>query len=581
MNLPLKLPFRYRQPPRGQVLMIFSGIFVVLLLMSALVIDLAWLWNNSLRIQRAADAAALAGVVFLPGDPTSAYNAADTEATRNGYDGYPSTLGPVTLTPIQDGSNPRRLNVKLTAPVKTFFLGLIGLNTVTITRDAHAEYVLPVPMGSPLTYYGVYKLCGVSGSTIACPGIIGATGTALSSQGFFGAIEGQGSNRSTGDAFATGYNPRATANAQYDPLGYDYQIEIPQNGGTVYVFDPTFCPTTSGPGGGHLGAGDHWLDTGLSAMPVSTYYRLWDTHGTVNRGDDTRVDPTGDDSLFANEFQVDKSAAYSMASAAGGQDNNFADGAEPPLSGGGAAIDCQMGATANQGQGRYWHNRWWPLATGLAAGTYRLQVTTTDPSNPTLNKDQAFENMWSIQVDSPGNPKVFGSGRMVSYANIQSGQQEFFLAQIDRAAGAGKTLEITLFDPGDVGDKAWIQILDPDGNVYTPATMDYQADANASAGHQSGSAVTCIQTYGNGSATGPPAGCPNSSSGGQYYQNSWITIDIRLPASYGSVGLTPPDAQNPRNEAGWWKIRYTVNQGNDTTTWGANIRGNPVHLVQP
>jgi len=67
---------------RGQVLVIFSGIFVVLLLISALVIDLAWLWNNSLRIQRTADAAALAGVVYLPNDVPNAVTYARREATR-------------------------------------------------------------------------------------------------------------------------------------------------------------------------------------------------------------------------------------------------------------------------------------------------------------------------------------------------------------------------------------------------------------------------------------------------------------------------------------------------------------------
>ena len=46
--------------------------------------------------------------------------------------------------------------MKVTAPVKTFFLGLIGMNTITISRQAHAEYVLPVPMGSPENYYGVF-----------------------------------------------------------------------------------------------------------------------------------------------------------------------------------------------------------------------------------------------------------------------------------------------------------------------------------------------------------------------------------------------------------------------------------------
>jgi hypothetical protein len=570
-------PARSSRAHRGQVLVIVAGILTALIALVGLVIDLGNYQDNVLKVQRAADAAALAGVVELPGRISSAYSLAQAEAVKNGY---VNGSGPTTVTPQQDPSNPRRLNVSISTEIDTFFIRVMGLDTLSISRSASAEYIRPIPMGSPLNYYGVYKLCRVSGSSITCPNVTGATGGSLTSQGFFGAIEGQGSNRSTGDAYATGYNPRTTPNADYDPKGYSYEIEVPQNGGTVYVFDPTFCATTSGPGGGHLGAGDHWLNSGsINAMPVSTYYRLWNTHGSLTTADDTRVDATNDDSMFTNEYQVDKSTAYAKAAAAGGADDNFADGNEPGTNGSSTPTDCQQGATSNTSQGRYWHNRWWPIASGLPAGVYRLQVTTTDPSNATLNQNQMFENMWSIQVQAGGAPKVYGSGRMVSYANIQSGQQEFFLAQIDRAAGAGKTVEITLFDPGDVGDKAWLQILDPDGNVYTPATMNYVADANASAGHQSGTAVTCIQTYGNGSSISPPAGCPNSTSGGQYYQNSWITISIQLPSDYGLGGLTPPDAQNPRGEAGWWKIRYTVNQGNDTTTWGVTIRGNPVHLV--
>jgi hypothetical protein len=562
---------------RGQILVITGGILTILIALVGLVIDLGWYQDNVLRVQRAADAAALAGVVELPADPPQAYALARSEALKNGY---PHGSGPTVVSPAQDASNPRRLNVRIRTRVDTFFIRILGFDTLEISRSASAEYIRPIPMGSPLNYYGVYKLCRVSGSSINCPNITGATGGTLSSQGFFGAIEGQGANRSTGDAYATGYNSRPTPNADYDPKGYEYQVEIPQNGGSVYIFDPTFCATTSGPGGGHLGTGDHWINSGsVNAEPVSTYYRLWNTHGSVSTADDTRADPAGDDALFVNEYQVDKSSAYADASGAGGQDDNFADGREPGTNGTPTPADCRQGATANTSEGRYWHNRWWPMASGLPAGTYRLQVMTTDPANPTLNQNEMHENMWSIQVESPGNPKVYGLGRMLSYANIQAGQQEFFLAQIDRAAGAGKTLEITLFDPGDVGDKAWLQILSPDGNVYTPATMDYQADANAAAGHGSGTAVSCIQTYANGSSTSPPAGCPNASSGGQFYQNSWITISIPLPAAYGSAGLTPPDPDNPRNEAGWWKIRYTVNSGNDTTTWSVAIRGNPVHLV--
>ncbi len=132
-----------------------------------------------------------------------------------------------------------------------------------------------------------------------------------------------------------------------------------------------------------------------------------------------------------------------------------------------------------------------------------------------------------------------------------------------------------------MGDKAWLQILSPDGNVYTPIKFSFAADANATA-HGSGSNVTCLQTYGNSSAISPPSGgspscTTNYTSGGQFYGNSWVEITVPLPASYGSTGLTP----SGEPAAGWWKIKYTVNKGNDTTTWQVGIRGNPVHLVVP
>ena len=132
-------------------------------------------------------------------------------------------------------------------------------------------------------------------------------------------------------------------------------------------------------------------------------------------------------SLFQNEFQADLSNAYAKASGAGGNDNNFSDGTAPPLS---SLTDCSAGKISNTGVGGYWHNKWWPIASGIAAGVYRLQITTTDPVNPSLNASQAFENMWSIEVVGGGNPKIYGGGRMVSYANIQSGAN--FLSRPDR-----------------------------------------------------------------------------------------------------------------------------------------------------
>lgn len=576
-----------RDGSRGQVLVIFAGAAFVLFALMALVIDMSWFWANTLKIQRAADAAAMAGAVWLPGDVNKATSGARTEATKNGYTtaGGGCATGTVCVTPTQDARDPDQLNVTVTAPVPTFFMRVLGIQSVMATRTAKAVYVQKLPMGSPLNYYGVYQDCKVSGTSINCVNLPNATGVGtLTSQGFFGAVEGQGANRSTGDAFATGYNSDPTANStatsgglivqQYDPNGYEYQVKVTAGGSTLYVYDPTFCATTSGPGGGHLGAGDHWLSTTNHSAPVavSTYFLLFNTNGTnFTTTDDTLVAQSGN--LFKGEQQVDKSAAYSLASAAGGSDNNFSDGTEPTL---GSTTNCAAGVITNPATGGYWHNTWWPMASGLAAGTYRLQVTTTDPVNATLNENQAFENMWSLEVVGGGTPTIAGSGRMVTYANIQSGSQLFYLSQIDRTA-AGKTLEIDLFDPGDVGDKAWLQIYSPDGNVYRPATFNWTADSYASAGHKSGMGVTCIQTYGNSTAITPPAGCPNDTSGGQFFQNSWIKITMVLPAGYGSTGLTPPGEP----AAGWWKVKYTVNKGNDTTTWMVSLHGQPVHLVVP
>ncbi len=144
---------RHRMASRGQMLVLFAVSIFVLTGITAIVVDVSWYWANSLRVQRAADAAALAGVVFLPGDTTTAYDKARKEAIKNGYNG--SSPG-ITVTPLQDAANKRRLNVTISAPVSTYFARILGINSFNATRTAKAEFVLPVPMGSPDNYYGVF-----------------------------------------------------------------------------------------------------------------------------------------------------------------------------------------------------------------------------------------------------------------------------------------------------------------------------------------------------------------------------------------------------------------------------------------
>ena len=108
---------------RGQVLAIFAGSIVLFVGILAVVIDVSWYWSNSLRVQRAADAAALAGVIALPGNVPNAQALAYAESKKNGY---PNLVGGVVVTPTQDGNNPRQLDVTVSAPVNTFFMRLFG-----------------------------------------------------------------------------------------------------------------------------------------------------------------------------------------------------------------------------------------------------------------------------------------------------------------------------------------------------------------------------------------------------------------------------------------------------------------------
>ena len=161
----------------GQVLVIFAGAIVALIGIVAIVVDVSWYWANTLRVQRAADAAALAGAIYLPGSTMNAYPTPTIEASKNGY----TTGGGSTVTPLQDtangGTDPRQLDVTISAPVQTFFMRIFGLNTITATRTSKAIYVQPVPMGSPENYYGVYCLTTPSDSncdsTTAVPNATG------------------------------------------------------------------------------------------------------------------------------------------------------------------------------------------------------------------------------------------------------------------------------------------------------------------------------------------------------------------------------------------------------------------------
>jgi hypothetical protein len=370
------------------------------------------------------------------------------------------------------------------------------------------------------------------------------TGSPLASQGFWGAIFTPGGVRENGDRYAPKYiggnNPpdgsNGGSNPDYDPNGYEYTIEVGGNG-QVRLFDPVFCAVGQNLSGGWFGTGDHWTTDGTGGGttigPVSVRFRLFNTNGTPYTSND--------------DFQVGSSLEYDPGDATLGDFSGaFHRSGRPPQNHGRAdALDCSTHPGHNQ----------WVLPSGwdnLPRGTYRLNVNT----NLGRNDDHGAENLFSIWVKSDGAARVYGGGRMAAYTNLDDtgvgGAQQFYFAQVE-GVHAGKTMEITLFDPGEASSDSYLRFLTPKGGTYSYATFDWYSNDG-----RSGTGVTEVQT------AAPPK-----------FNNRILTINVSLPADYGDSSLDPDGI----GEEGWWKVEYDVRAGNDTTTWEVRLIGNPVHLV--
>jgi hypothetical protein len=149
------------------------------------------------------------------------------------------------------------------------------------------------------------------------------------------------------------------------------------------------------------------------------------------------------------------------------------------------------------------------------------------------------------------------------------GASKFYLAQID-AVHAGKVLELKLWDPGDTGVlSANLQILMPTAGGYSPATFSW----TAAKGTTNGSASAC-----NGTSGTNVTSVVTNTGGSMKFNGCMLTITVPLATTYSAP--TPPGETEP----GWWKIQYnmggaTSDAAFDLTTWSAQLRGNPVHLI--
>ncbi len=448
-----KLGFSERAEAGAAVVLVAASM-TVLLGFAAFSVDFGWLYLNGIRIQHGADAAALAGVVYEPGDQTQAYDTADAIAGDNGYvDG----VGGTTVTPVDYSDdatavdNQFQLRVTVTDTVDTFFMRVFGFDSITMSRTAVAEYVLPLPMGSNLPYFG------------EDPSIPGRE------PHFWANIHGYYTGRQLGDRFAsqclhddTGSScaknpdarPTATSGGVPTSGGYLYGVEVP-DGATdlsVEVFDGPFYRG----GGDNVLVGDntHWGDP-----PPTTWFILYAPDPTpLNTTDNTvlcsvKYDPQDSFADFNGDGFVNAGDDQN-----GDGELNW-DDVEIGVPGGVASLwDRMCGTTFNAG-----------------AGVYPLRVVVANDGGRGLNR-------YSLRASANnGSPRLYGLGDMSIYVNFSGQTATFDLAEV-QPVHAGKEMVVELWDPDSGNIKT--EIFKPDGTspsctwsatgaTYDPCSVSY------------------------------------------------------------------------------------------------------------
>ncbi len=388
---------------RGYAAVLTSLVLVPLMGFAGFAVDVGSWYSRAASLQRAADAAALSGVVWQP-DFTTATNEALAAAQRNGFvDGVDGIV--ITITNL--GSN--QLEVEIVDTDADLFLSGLFLDIVTIGRRAVAEYASAVPLGSPANVIG-FGSESVAGETPS---------------NAWSAMMGQCSNSTWGDLLSiatddwTSNNDCGThgSNPYHEDTGYQWVIDIPTAAAVdVKVYDYGSCRnsdrslnlpqnddynvdvlyTLYAPDNTPLTFDDNpqygSAVLGTDALGCAAWTTLWTTDGTPGEWMlRTQVFDKSGDQLFDD-----------LPDDAGGQ-NYFSIWADSP-----------------------------------ASGNYCL--TFNDPNCPGV-----YAVDWMpVRTDPTGSPAVF------------------YLAEVD-IQHRDKTLIVNLWDPGEGMES--MEILDPNGNA--------------------------------------------------------------------------------------------------------------------
>jgi len=584
---------RRRDDERG-VAAVLVAVFVAALLfgLCAISVDVARMYAEAQRVQRAADMAASAGVIYMPQDIAQASTVARDVSSRNGYPD--SGASSVVVTP---GTQPSQLDVAISSKIPNLFGKFIGRSDATITRHAVADYTGPQPMGSPCNTFG-NEPAGTSGAGPAASQLsIPLGATCSSTPQFWMNINGPDVDKGNGDQYAVRNcdttkaisGCTGTTNDEFDPEGYFYLVRTTQDAIgstlTLQLYDPAFAAT------GDLCAAapdkytdidsNNWND--FASTDATTRYKT--TSNVFCSGDNmanTNVAATV--TTFGLRAPSD-SQNPRTAEPVGGCTRQYPGYTSSQIT----AKSLKKGDSAyNKSLARVFH-QWTTLCTFpvTQAGDYYLQVRTNVPwkgptltsavssYNPLVATDGSYQptgdlsnfamytqtgdntsvrgggsNRFSVRAyGAPtGSVSVAALGKMSIYANSNAASTTFNLIRLMPAA-AGQTLVFKFFDIGDAEQNASLTMLPPKESAVSLTNC-------AGSGFRKLTLPTCAISI-------------NSDWNGK-----GETVAVPIPSTYTCSYTSSGGC--------WFRLQVGFASGTvfDTTTWTAYVSGDPVRLIE-
>lgn len=608
---------------RGYVIMLTALLIFPLLAFTGFAVDLGAWYAYSARLQRASEAAALAGVTYMP-DFDTAEQVVHDVAAANGFPEGPSPGGgtiSVQVEPVGDGLNALKVTIRDTS-VDQYFTRLF-VNDVSIDRAAVAEYVSPIRMGSPQNYLGNDPVNG------AIPN-------------FWLVTFAQQSPKGQGDRFHTidctggaqiGCN--GTTNAEYTASGYYFTVPVkgtpPGDRLRFQVFDPFFydfqnkCDVGFLPSASTVATSSFYRNnfpytksSGSGSHPNYANWRLrftraqntWcsgDSDGGTTEPQTTFIvrepstdpfDPTQGSILCAVKYgpiNISDEADFRNKLVSTNTNNWDAD-VLVDTTGGTASANANL--TFEEG----WR-RWIDLCSvpggQVQEGEYVIQVRTNVSTNPNVadSTNAKGNNRYSLRAGfDTGTTDVLGSNnvsRTAGSASVSIGaisrlpvfvnaggatsSTEFYMARVTPQY-RGKRLVLDIYDTTDGGAIEHLELVPTADATYDPGGGDVQLTAwpdceffrmSGSVSNPDKADISAGQANGMARVGGTTCAMSATAGSGNGYA---IRIEIDIPPTY--------DCNEDDPFGCWVRMEVEYNQApEDTTTWSATIDGDPVRLT--